>query len=112
MHRAMGFSRPSRHTTWLLIIIGLATSLSGKATKKKGARKASQAVMGPLDSTPIPSTPLPGMPPVLNPSDIYSEDAVGKMSPVIAKALPRVYVPNTVSNTVDVIDQATFKVVD
>jgi len=55
--------------------------------------------------------PLPGMPPVLDPADIYSEDHAGKMNPVAARALPRIYVPNTQSNTVDVIDPATYKVV-
>ena len=34
------------------------------------------------------------------------------MSPAVAKALPRVYVPNLKSNDVWVIDPATLKVVD
>ncbi len=55
--------------------------------------------------------PLPGMPPVLDPADIYSEDHAGKINPVAAKALPRIYVPNTLNSTVDVIDPATYKVV-
>jgi len=55
--------------------------------------------------------PLPGMPPVIDPADIYSEDHAGKINPVAARALPRVYVPNTQSNTVDVIDPATYKVI-
>ena len=55
---------------------------------------------------------LPGMPPVIDPNDIYSETHVGKLSPVV-KAFPeRVYVPNSGSNTVDVIDPHTFKVID
>jgi YVTN family beta-propeller protein len=56
--------------------------------------------------------PLPGMPPVIDPADIYSEDHAGKMNPVAAKALARIYVPNTLSNTVTVIDPATYKVVE
>jgi YVTN family beta-propeller protein len=55
--------------------------------------------------------PLPGMPPVLNPKDIYSEDSVGKLSPVVKNFLSRIYVPNSGSNTVDVIDPATFKII-
>ena len=55
---------------------------------------------------------LSGMPPVVNPKDIYSETRSGLLSPVV-KAFPsRVYVPNTVSNTVDVIDPSTFRVID
>ena len=55
--------------------------------------------------------PLPGMPPVLDPHDIYSADAPGQMSPVVKHYPSRVYVPNTVSNTVDVINPATYKVI-
>jgi len=52
------------------------------------------------------------MPPVIDPSNLYSETIAGKLSPVVADALPRAYVPNVVSNTVDVIDTTTLKVVD
>jgi YVTN family beta-propeller protein len=55
---------------------------------------------------------LPGMPPVLDPNDIYAADRPNQLSPVVRDFVSRVYVPNTVSNTVDVIDPATYKVVD
>ncbi|MGH7766057.1 MAG: YncE family protein [Candidatus Binatia bacterium] len=55
---------------------------------------------------------VPGMPPVVNPSNLYSETDVGKWSPAVAGALPRVYVPNRSSNDVYVIDPETLKVVD
>jgi len=54
---------------------------------------------------------LPGMPPVLNPADIYSADHPGELSAVVRGFPSRVYVPNTESNTVDVIDPATYKVI-
>ena len=54
--------------------------------------------------------PLPGMPPVLDPSDVYAADRPGMMSPSVAGFPSRIYVPNTLSNTVTVIDPATFKV--
>ena len=56
--------------------------------------------------------PLPGMPPVLDPNDIYSADRPGQLSPVVRGFVSRVYVPNTESNTVDVIDPATYKVIN
>ena len=56
--------------------------------------------------------PLPGMPPVVDPHNLYSETAAGKLSPAAADALPRVYVPNLRSDDVYVIDPATLKVVD
>jgi YVTN family beta-propeller protein len=55
---------------------------------------------------------VPGMPPVPNPSNLYSEAGAGKLSAAVADALPRVYVPNRRSNDVYVIDPATLKVVD
>ena len=55
---------------------------------------------------------LPGMPPVVDPNNLYSETRSDKLSPIVAKHLPRVYVPNRSSNDVWVIDPATFKVVD
>ena len=55
--------------------------------------------------------PLPGMPPVLDPKDIYAADRPGALSPVVRGFPARVYVPNTESNTVDVIDPATYKVI-
>lgn len=54
---------------------------------------------------------LPGMPPVLNPNDIYSADHAGNFSETVKKFPSRVYVPNSVSDTVDVIDPATYKII-
>jgi YVTN family beta-propeller protein len=54
---------------------------------------------------------LPGMPPVIDPSDIYAADHAGKLSDVVKNFPSRVYVPNSVSDTVDVIDPATYKIV-
>jgi YVTN family beta-propeller protein len=55
---------------------------------------------------------LPGMPPVVDSNNLYSETRSDKLSAVVAKHLPRVYVPNRSSNDVWVIDPATFKVID
>jgi YVTN family beta-propeller protein len=52
------------------------------------------------------------MPPVVDPNNLYSEIRSDKLSPAVAGALPRVYVPNRQSNDVSVIDPATMKVVD
>ena len=68
----------------------------------------------PSGSGPAPTQtaePLPGMPAVLDPSDIYAADRPGALSPVVSKFPSLIYVPNSDSNTVDVIDPATMKVV-
>jgi YVTN family beta-propeller protein len=58
------------------------------------------------------SNPLPGMPPLLDASDIYSADHAGMLSPVVKDFPSRIYVPNSGSATVDVIDPTTYKVID
>jgi YVTN family beta-propeller protein len=54
---------------------------------------------------------LPGMPPVLDPSNVYSADGPGMISPVAAHFPARIYVPNSKSDTVDIIDPATYKII-
>ncbi|MGB3461554.1 YncE family protein [Rhodanobacter lindaniclasticus] len=53
-----------------------------------------------------------GMPPVTDPANLYGDAGAHMLSPAEAGALPRVYVPNLRSDSVSVIDPATFKVVD
>ena len=45
------------------------------------------------------------------PVNVYRADAAGDLSPTVAHDPALVYVPNSLSNTVDVIDQRTFKVI-
>ena len=56
--------------------------------------------------------PLPGMPPLLDNLDVYAADRPGNLSPAVQNFPPRVYVPNSKSNTVSVIDPSTFRVID
>jgi YVTN family beta-propeller protein len=55
---------------------------------------------------------LPGMPPVEDPTDIYSADRPNRLSPAVKDFPSRVYVPNTNSNTVTVIDPATYRILE
>ncbi len=48
--------------------------------------------------------PRPGaVPPALNANDVYAADRAGRLSPVVRGDPALVYVPNSESNTVDVI---------
>jgi len=58
-----------------------------------------------------PLVGYPGMPPVVDPSNIYSEIGPEHLSPDHASDPPLVYVPNGRSNTVSVIDPVTREVV-
>jgi YVTN family beta-propeller protein len=84
---------------------------------------SAQTVAGPAASTAAAASPagaasaarvatVPGMPPVSDRSNLYGDAGAGRLSPAVAGALPRVYVPNLQSNDVYVIDPATLKVVD
>src|SRR5215475_12014974 len=55
--------------------------------------------------------PLPGMPPVLDPHDIYAADRPNQLAPAVRNFPSYIYVPNSGSNTVDIIDPKTFKIV-
>jgi len=44
--------------------------------------------------------------------NVYAHDLPTMLAPEARRALPRVYVPNSMSNTVDVIDPHTYKVVN
>ena len=61
---------------------------------------------------PEPVVTVPGMPPVIDPTNLYSEIGPDHLSAAVKNDLPRVYVPNRRSNTVSVIDPATLQVVD
>jgi YVTN family beta-propeller protein len=61
---------------------------------------------------PRPVETVPGMPPVVDPSNLYSEIRPDRLSPAVSGALSRIYVPNRQGNDVSVIDPATMKVVD
>jgi YVTN family beta-propeller protein len=71
---------------------------------------AAAAPPAPPAANPIQT--VPGMPPVLDPKNLYSAAGPNMLSPAVAGALSRVYVPNLRSDDVYVIDPATAKVVD
>jgi YVTN family beta-propeller protein len=54
---------------------------------------------------------LPGMPAVLDPTNIYSADGPGMLSPAVKNFPPRVYVPNSKGDTVDIIDPSSYKII-
>jgi YVTN family beta-propeller protein len=58
------------------------------------------------------SNALPGMPPVDDPANVYDHDGPGMLSPVVQNFPNLVYVPDSNSNAVDVIDPTTFAIVE
>jgi len=60
----------------------------------------------------VPQSSKSQIPPVVDSKNVYSETTAGKLSPAVAGALNRVYVPNLKSSDIYVIDPATYQVVD
>jgi DNA-binding beta-propeller fold protein YncE len=57
-------------------------------------------------------TPPPTRDSTVGDTNVYSADVAGDLSSVVRNDPPLVYVPNSMSNTVDVISQRTFKIVE
>ena len=51
------------------------------------------------------------VPPLLDKHDVYAADAPNRLLPRMRGIPPRVYVPNSISNTVDEINPRTYKIV-
>jgi YVTN family beta-propeller protein len=90
----------------VLLFCSTVTLTVGVHAQAGGAQKRTKP------SAAEPDTPLPGMPPVLNPQDIYAADRPNQLSPAVRNFPSRIYVPNSESNSVDVIDPATLRVID
>ena len=58
-----------------------------------------------------PSSYAPGVPANHDPNNLYYYDGANLLSPKVANDPPRIYVPNTESNTVSIVDPSTYKVI-
>ncbi|WP_329589123.1 beta-propeller fold lactonase family protein [Streptomyces sp. NBC_01005] len=109
-------SPSTKHTAALLggvllaVLTGCGTT-AGKANVQAVGSEAAAPPVKPDRLTPPAPPGLPGMPPVLDAKDVYSADRPGMLSPAVKDFPSRVYVPNTNSDTVTVIDPATYKVI-
>ncbi|MGY5032089.1 YVTN family beta-propeller repeat protein [Streptomyces sp. 900116325] len=97
----------------IAVLVGCGIPAEKRKAEAGGTEAAAPRVV-PDNPTPerVPPTGLAGMPPVLDPKDVYAADRAGMMSPVVKNFPARVYVPNTRSNTVSVIDPKTYKVIE
>src|SRR5205085_64294 len=92
------------------MVVAACSGGGGKRTKAGPATTSSTAD----STTTVPMEPgaLPGMPPLLDAHDLYAADRPGQLSPEVKDFRNLVYVPNSESNSVDVIDPATFKTIE
>jgi YVTN family beta-propeller protein len=96
------------------------TGAAGVAARPAAAQASAWALLAGLPAVsgapaagaaPFGGDYLPGMPAPLSATDVYAADRSGDLSPVVRHFPARVYVPNTLSDTVSVIDPATYKVI-
>jgi len=95
----------------LAALAGIALLISPGIAKTKSKKKAAAPGPAPFHH-PVGVEPLSGMPALIDPHDLYAADRPNALSPTVQKFPSRVYVPNSGSNTVDVIDPKTYKIVD
>ncbi|MEU9092918.1 YncE family protein [Streptomyces sp. NPDC048428] len=97
------------------VLLAVLTGCGGTPADRDASDAPTEAAAPPARPkrvTPPAPPGLPGMPPVLDPRNVYAADAPGKLSPAVKGFPSRVYVPNTNSDTVSVIDPATYKVIE
>src|SRR3954454_6152936 len=90
-----------------ILVVGLLAAC--ESSNPRGAAPAQQSVPAALSS---PRQSKPKVPPLVNRHDVYAADRPGMLAPAVRRFPPRVYVPNSESNTVSVIDPRSFKVID
>jgi YVTN family beta-propeller protein len=94
----------SRSLTLLLaLVVGVVASSSGQAPTAQPSPSTAPAML---------DEPLPGMLQVSEASDIYADTRPEKLSLVVRGFPVRLYVPNSLSDTVDVIDPETYQIID
>ncbi|MFJ2115985.1 MULTISPECIES: hypothetical protein [unclassified Streptomyces] len=113
-HHHTSTRRPLGHRTTGLLAAAVLALLAGCGSADSGRTKAaaSEPAASPAVAKVTAPPGLAGMPPVRDPQDIYAADRPGMLSPVVKDFPSRVYVPNTHSDTVSVIDPATYRVIE
>ena len=76
-----------------------------------GGRGGSGTVATISELTPSRRTTA-AVPSLVDVHNVYAADRAGNLTGAARTALPRIYVPNSMSDTVDVIDPHTYKIVD
>ncbi len=89
-----------------------ASSIPSASSARVSSLAATKTAAPPV-TTAVPARfdGLPGMPAPLDPKNVYAADGPNMLSATVAHDPAYVYVPNSISNTVSVIDQRSMKVI-
>ena len=87
------------------LVLGACSSGGGgtRATGGSAPQSSGPSSSAPTTAGAAPAQGLSGMPQPLDPRDVYAADRPGQLSPAVAGFRSLVYVPNSQSNSVDVI---------
>ncbi len=85
--------------------------LAGGRGRQGPVEQLSELVPKRAPTLPAAKKGTSAAPALLDPQNVYAADGPNMLSPAVRSALPRIYVPNSESDTVDVIDPRTYKVV-
>jgi YVTN family beta-propeller protein len=104
-----------RATNLLLVALVLALGLGGCGGSGGSAVSALHHASAPTHAhihAGIGAPVAGSIPPPLDSHNVYAADGPGMLSPTVQGDPSLVYVPNSQSNTVDVISQKTFKIIE
>jgi DNA-binding beta-propeller fold protein YncE len=90
-----------------LLALACATGCAGATDSARPLRSSPGSARDAPSSGAVAGT----IPPLLDAHDVYAADGANMLSPTVRADPALVYVPNSASDTVDVISQKTFKVV-
>jgi YVTN family beta-propeller protein len=101
-----------RAVTAAALTLSAAMTIMASCAAPSGSAESAKSSQPPPASAAANEPPLPGMPALLDPRNIYAANRPGELSPAVAQFPMRIYVPNSGSNSVDVIDPVSFKIVE
>jgi YVTN family beta-propeller protein len=106
-------SRRTFLTRRLFLAAGLLALVAGVVFVVHGSGAHPDDTARPATGTPARSVTTTSPSPTASPSpvNVYAHDAAGMLSPNVAGVPSLVYVPNTESNTVNVIDPTTYRII-
>jgi YVTN family beta-propeller protein len=109
----MVFGATRRQARWVALTLVLSVALAGCGMVAKQRGQGPPASSGGGTRPPGAAVATANRRPAAPASpDVYAADRPGMLSPVVRRFPSRVYVPNSESGTVEVIDPATRRVVD
>jgi YVTN family beta-propeller protein len=104
--------RPSFSAFVATVAIVVLTGCGGSSHHRPGLSSSSKTTAGAAPGASGQARSAYSVPPLLDPHNVYAADGAGMLAPSVRGVPSRIYVPNSKSDTVSVIDPSTYKVTD